>query len=311
MSIASMWQTANPEKKRNVLFACAVALSAATFWSPLSQLVAYALQHDFCSQILVVPFISFYLLYIESPRILKASRYALTAGIPIILIGLAAGEWAARAYSRTGADGWLSVFAFCVALVWIGAFVACYGLAAARSAAFPLLFLILMIPPPDAVLNRVVYWLQEGSTEVSFLLFKAVGVPVFREGFFLTVPGVRLEVAKECSSIRSSIALFITCLLAGHLFLRTGWKTAVLVVLSLPLSVIKNGIRITTLTLLSLYVNPGFLHGRLHHEGGFVFFAVALALLYPVFRVLEKSGRRADTPASATGVQLQKGVAKT
>jgi exosortase/archaeosortase family protein len=63
----------------------------------------------------------------------------------------------------------------------------------------------------------------------------------------------------------------------------------VLVALALPLSVVKNGIRITTLTLLSLYVDPGFLYGKLHRDGGFVFFLLALALLYPVFLVLEKS----------------------
>ncbi len=167
-----------------------------------------------------------------------------------------------------------------------------------------------MIPPPGFLLIRIVQWLQEGSTEVSFLIFRALGIPVFRHGFVLAVPGVAIEVAQECSSIRSSIALFITCLLAGHLFLQKPWKTAVLVVLSLPLSVIKNGIRISTLTLLSLYVNPGFLHGRLHRDGGFVFFLIALALLYPVFRILEKKERRAAPMVAVTAAELQNGTAK-
>jgi hypothetical protein len=46
--------------------------------------------------------------------------------------------------------------------------------------------------------------------------------------------------------------------------------------------------------LLSVYVDPGFLTGRLHHQGGFVFFLIALLLLWPVFIWLEKS----DNPAS-------------
>jgi exosortase/archaeosortase family protein len=105
------------------------------------------------------------------------------------------------------------------------------------------------------------------------------------------VPGVTIEVAKECSSIRSSIALFITCLLAAHLYLRTAWKKLVFVVLGLLLSVVKNGIRITTLTLLSVYVDPDFLSGRLHRQGGFVFFLVALLMLLPVFWWMEKSDK--------------------
>jgi exosortase len=289
--------------RQNALFVSIVVLAPVAFWSPVTRLVAYALHHDFCSQVLVVPFISFYLLYMERKRILEATRYCPSVGIIVMVVGLAVGWWATRGLDRTAANGWLSVFALSIVLLWIGGFIACYGLVAAASAVFPLLFLILMIPPPDALLSRTVHLLQEGSTEVSFLLFRAVGVPVFRQGFILAVPGVRIEVAQECSSIRSSIALFITCLLAGHLYFRTGWKTAVLVALALPLSVVKNGIRITTLTLLSLYVDPGFLYGKLHRDGGFVFFLLALALLYPVFLVLEKSERRVVRPRA--GPQLQ------
>ena len=54
------------------------------------------------------------------------------------------------------------------------------------------------------------------------------------------------------------------------------------VLLALPLGIIKNGIRITTLTLLAIYVDPSFLSGNLHREGGFLFFLLALAMLAPV-----------------------------
>jgi exosortase len=139
------------------------------------------------------------------------------------------------------------------------------------------------------VLDLVIRWLQEGSTDVTCAIFKALGVPVFREGFVLTVPGVAIEVASECSGIRSSMALLITCLLAGYLYLRSGWRILLLVLLVIPLSIIKNGIRIATLTLLSLYVDPSFLRGRLHHDGGFVFFFLALAMIYPIFLLLKKA----------------------
>lgn len=279
------------------------------FSAPLVRLVVYALHHDFCSQILVIPFISSYLLYIERGRIFKLTRYALAPGISVIVAGLGIGWLAARSSGQMAVQGSLSVSALSLVLIWIGAFVTCYGLAAARAAAFPLLFLLLTIPPPDFLLTRVVRWLQEGSTEVSMVIFRALRVPVFRDGFVLTVPGVRIEVAQECSSIRSSIALLITCLLAGHLFLRRTWKTVLLVALSLPLSVIKNGIRISTLTLLSVYVNPGFLHGSLHRDGGFVFFLIALGLIYPIFRLLEKTERKTTFAAPKIAVGLQRGNA--
>ena len=72
-----------------------------------------------------------------------------------------------------------------------------------------------------------------------------------------------------------------------------------LVLLSFPLSVIKNGIRIAALTLLSIYVDPGFLTGRLHHEGGFVFFLVAMLILWPVLLWLKKSEKPRGSVNSA------------
>ena len=52
--------------------------------------------------------------------------------------------------------------------------------------------------------------------------------------------------------------------------------------------VVKNGLRIVTLSILANYVDPGFLYGRLHREGGIVFFLLALGLLLPVYKLLKR-----------------------
>jgi exosortase/archaeosortase family protein len=59
--------------------------------------------------------------------------------------------------------------------------------------------------------------------------------------------------------------------------------------------IIKNGIRIVTLTLLANYVDPGFLHGNLHREGGVVFFMIGLLLLVPVLWLLQRGESRDDS----------------
>jgi exosortase len=140
---------------------------------------------------------------------------------------------------------------------------------------------------------------------VTFAIFKALGIPVFREGFVLTVPGVAIEVASECSGIRSSMALLITCLLAAYLYLRTSWKILFFALLVIPFSIIKNGIRIATLTLLSLYVDPSFLRGNLHRDGGFVFFLLALAIMFPILRLLEKSEKREGPLSEDRGSRVE------
>jgi exosortase/archaeosortase family protein len=73
------------------------------------------------------------------------------------------------------------------------------------------------------------------------------------------------------------------------MFLKSWWKKALLVAVALPLAVVKNGIRIVGLCLLAMHVDPGFLTGQLHHEGGVVFFVLALALLAPLFVLLHHS----------------------
>jgi exosortase/archaeosortase family protein len=98
-----------------------------------------------------------------------------------------------------------------------------------------------------------------------------------------------IEVAQECSGIRSSISLLVLALLVSHFAFRPFWKKLVFVTAGLLMMVVKNGVRIVTLTLLANYVDPGFLFGRLHHEGGVVFFLLGLALLWPVYWLLSKS----------------------
>ena len=275
--------------RRHAAFGAMVAASVIFLWNAIHALIAYSSVQESSSHIALIPFVSLALIYIERDTIFRTARSSPIPGLTLILAG--AGFYVLAGRSSWAAEGnsFLSAAAFSLVLLWTGAFLLCYGVQAARVAIFPLLFLLLMIPMPDPILQRTIYLLQQGSTEISYLLFKATGTPVLRQGFFLSVPGLTIEVAQECSGIRSSLALFITCLLAAHLFLRTAWRKLCFVMLAFPLAIIKNGIRITTLTLLSIHVDRGFLTGRLHHEGGFVFFLIGLALLAPVLLMLQRS----------------------
>ena len=96
-------------------------------------------------------------------------------------------------------------------------------------------------------------------------------------------PRLSVEVAKECSGIRSSLALFITSVIAGHMLLKTGWKKAILSLSIFPITVMKNAARIVTLSLLGAYVDERFItQSLLHRRSGLPFFVMALALFVPV-----------------------------
>lgn len=274
---------------RNVIFLILVILSLVAFWRPLWSLVHFSLEHEFASHIVLVPLVSGYLLCRERKRIFSCAQFSFGVGNILLLGGVALYglvQWFRLALRPNDI---LSPTVFSIVLVWIAGFVLCYGTRAFRAATFPLLFLLLMVPLPDLLLDKAIFLLQKGSAEGVEVLFNLVGVPVLRQGLVFHLPGVSIEIAKECSGIRSTLVLLITCLLAGYFFLLSGWHRTVLILCALPLVIVKNAVRIVTLTLLALYVNPGFLSGSLHQRGGILFFLLALATLAPILHWLQKT----------------------
>src|SRR5260370_5718891 len=187
----------------------------------------------------------------------------------------------------------LSGYVLTLILLFVAGFIFVLGAAAAKSARFALAFLLVSVPIPDLFLGKIIYGLQAGSAAIAEFFFNLSGTPVLRQGFVFRLHKMSIEVARECSGIRSSLALLILALLVAHFSFRPLWKKLVFVVAGLSMMLIKNGIRIASLTLLANYVNPAFLTGSLHHQGGVVFFLVGLALLLPVFWTLRRGEARA------------------
>jgi exosortase len=273
---------------RGILLAAFCAAVAIANQDVVRALIQLSSNDASSSHVIVIPFVTAALIYQGRHAIFTSIRTDWPAGLGVMLAGIAV-ALAARAPSSPAILHSLSGSVAGVVLLWIAGFLVCYGRDAARAALFPLLFLAFTIPIPAPVLDGAVRFLKTGSTEMVDALFTLTGTIYHRDGFVFTLPTVAIEVADECSGIRSSIALLLTTLLAGHTFLSTGWKKAVLVAAIVPLTILKNGVRIVGLTLLAVHVDPSFLTGQLHHEGGIVFFLMALLLLEPLFRVLRKS----------------------
>ncbi len=197
--------------------------------------------------------------------------------------------WLIVRYTSAGWDSAdrLSALTLAFFSLLVGGFAYFFGRRALLSAQFPLLFLLFAVPPPQFLLDRVISLLQHGTANLSGIFFELTGVPVLREGIVFHLTTVNIEVARECSGIRSSIALLILAVLAGHFVLQGVWRKLVFIVAGIGIMIVKNAIRIVTLTLLANYVEPGFLFGKLHREGGVVFFLIGLLLLWPVLWLLQ------------------------
>src|SRR6202790_5371909 len=233
---------------------------------PISALTNFALHDERYSLILVIPFVSGFVVWLRRKSIFASYRYCPSVGIPVLLIGTAllfSVNLQPLLLSQAAA---LRVSAFAIVLIWTALFVLCYGMEALSHAMFPFLFLLLMVPIPMSLMDSAAVFLQKGSAEVTYRLFKLLGIPVFRSGFKFTLPGVEIQVAEECSGIRSGLSLFITSILAGHLFLRSKWNQLWFVLFTVPVVIFKNAVRIVTLSSLAVYVDRSFLFGNLHHR---------------------------------------------
>ncbi len=275
----------------HLCFLCLGMLSCLLFWTPLRTLAEVSLHEEKYCYLLLIPVITIGLVYSRRQRIFGDANYSPKLGIPLLLAGLAAyGAVRQAAYLPNG----LSVILLAVVFVWIAGFLLCYGIGSLRAAAFPLCFLILMIPIPDDALQAIVVFLQRASAETVNLLFRLAGVPFYRQDFKFLLPGVQIEIAAECSGIRSSLALFIGSLLTGYMLLQSGRRRAILSLATIPVVIIKNAVRIFTISCLGAYVDHAFLYGKLHRNGGLPFSLVAFALLFPLLFLLKRSEARRD-----------------
>lgn len=280
-----------PMARRTLCLSVLLFLSLLLFWKPFNLWVQFSFLHVHLSHTIFIPGLSLILIWRERKRIFSSLDSSYRHGLVLLLLAAVlygAGHQSSFPLSQ---QDYLSVTIFALVLTWLALFVFCYGSASFRAATFPLLFLLLMVPVPEFLLEKIITALQDGSAVVAHKLFELSGVPTYREGFVFTLPGLVIEVAEECSGIRSSIALLVVSLLAGHLSLRSRWGKLSLTLSILPLVVLKNGLRIVVITLLGLYVDRGFLDGYLHQRGGIVFFLVSLVLLAFVLKAVQRFER--------------------
>jgi exosortase len=274
-------------------FALLCAVSLVIGWHPLVSTFMLALRSDEYTHLLLIVPISASLIFSERSVLKAAFEPAVGFGSALLVIAILFGG-ASRWMADLPSDTQLALGMLGIVIWWIGSFVFCFGARLARLFLFPLCFLFWLVPIPALALNKIVAIWQEGSALSASLLFSALGIPVTQDGILLSIPGLSLEVAQECSSLRSSLMLVVTSMVLAHLFLRSFWRKAAVVLVAIPLSIVKNGVRIFTISMLGTHVDPGFLHGKLHHDGGILFFLLALFAVLLLMWMLS----RGENPSS-------------
>ena len=285
-----------------LLFGCLSVIAVAVWWNPLVSLFTLALRDEQYTHTLLILPVSAVLLFLHWEPLAVTSRWSATVGSALLLLAVLV-KAQVRWTGPSSPDVQLSLCILALLAWWIGAFILCFGIRAFRHALFPLLFLLWMVPLPQIVLDPIVNLLQQGSAASARWLFVAAGIPVEQRDMLLYIPGLTLEVAPECSSIRSSMMLLVTSTVLAQLLLLSAWRKAVVVAVAIPLSVLKNGLRIFALGTLATRVSPSFLNGRLHRQGGIIFFLIALLGIFLLLWILRRGENR--KPQISTSGSLQ------
>jgi exosortase C (VPDSG-CTERM-specific) len=292
----AQWQDVDPESRRRLRWwGLSIVLVSALFSVPLMRLVQHAFQHDEHSHIPLIPVVSAYLLLTMRGRRVAADGGGAGGALLLGTVGVAALGAGLGLRATLSVNDYLSLMTLAYVSVVLASGFVFLGMRWMRAAAFPLGFLVFMIPLPEAA----VYWLERGSVlasaEVSAWLLIVTGTPMLREGTILALPGIVLEVAQECSGIRSSWVLLITSVLASNLFLQGTWRRVFLVAFVIPLGIIRNGFRILVIALLAVHVGPHMVHSAIHTRGGPIFFALSLVPFFLLLIWLRRGDRKVRT----------------
>jgi len=285
----------NPSTRTQLLaFAFFAAVSIVFWWRPLATTLHLALTNDAYTHILLILPLSVALIYFDSqyhqsPALRFDPSPSPLLGTTLLFLASLLAVYTRWGMPTTPDDLRLSLAMCALVTWWIAAILFCFGAKTFRSFLFPLCFLFLLVPIPEFAVNWIVGFLQYQSALAARIMFRAAGVPVTQNGILLFIPGLALEVARECSSIRSSLMLIITTMVLAHLFLRSWWRKLLLVMIAIPLSVLKNALRIFTIAELATRVDPGFLDGKLHHHGGIIFFAIAVVAMLALLWILHRT----------------------
>lgn len=288
--------------RRLVWFAWLLIVLSLAFFKPLLAWGGFALHSNTNSHVLLVPFISAYLIWLQRknplPPLVAAPALAV---IPLVLgvVTLKAFLFTATASLGSALNDRLALATFSyLCFIWAGGLLLLGGRVLWQFL-LPAAFLVFLVPLPTILENGIEHFFQYASAEAAALLFGVSGSAFYRDGLLFQLPGISIRVAQECSGIRSSLVLFITSLVAGHLFLRSPWRRTVLTLFVIPLAILRNGFRIFTIAMLCVHVDPSMIDSQIHKNGGPLFFVLSLIPFFLLLLWLRRQERHGVSVATS------------
>ena len=161
-----------------------------------------------------------------------------------------------------------------------------FGWSRLRVVLFPIAFLLLMVPLPALIFNKIAFPLQLLASRVGEQTVSAMDIPILREGNVLILANATLEVAEACSGIRSLVSLFTLGIVFGYFVDRRPWMRAAIALSAIPVAILANAMRVASAGVAAHYYGPAGVEGLFHDFSGFMVFIVAFVMMLGVQRLL-------------------------
>jgi exosortase len=244
----------------------------------------WAVDPNYSHGFLIVP-LAGYLVWERRAAIGRAPVRPSWLGLPVVAVGLLM-----LAGGTLGAE----FFTARVSLIFVlaGSVLFVFGLPYLRILAFPLAILLLMIPLPAIVFNRIAFPLQIFASQFGERVLQLANIPVLREGNVMVLPATTLEVAEACSGIRSLVTLVTLGLVYGYFMEPRAWARVVIVAVTVPIAIVTNGLRVAGTGIAAYRFGPEAAEGFFHTFSGWIVFTVAFGLVCLITGLLRGIGEQ-------------------
>lgn len=168
--------------------------------------------------------------------------------------------------------------------------------------AFPLLFLFLMVPLPQSLVNTIAFPLQLIAAKSAVWSLQELGIPALVEGNIIHLAHTQLFVHEACSGLRSLMALITLGVVFAYFFNRGAlWAKLLLVCTTIPIAIFVNAFRVALTGVLAHHFGDEAATGTIHDFQGVFTFGLAFAMLLGegqlIELILRSLGRRESAPS--------------
>lgn len=252
-----------------LLLGLSLAVLLYLYQSTVASMVAIWWRSEtFAHGFLILP-ISLYLVWTKRQALERMRPRPSWLGVAALLLGAAG--WLLAHLVDVQVVEQLALVGMVIALVW-----AMLGWPVVWAIFFPLAYLFFMVPIGEFLIPPM----MEFTASFAVRMIQLTGIPVYWEGFFISLPSGDWSIVEGCSGVRYLIASLAVGALYAYMFYYSGWRRAAFVLLAIVAPIIANGLRAYMIIMIGHLSDMKLATGVDHLIYGWVFFGLVIMLMF-------------------------------